>query len=115
MNIPDAPPALALLLRRLLAEADTGIGQHKHDPRPDAWYAGRGDAGDFGPYASADDAIVGVLRHLWRGLDEVCAERDAAEAEARQLRADLGEVRAAARLAAQVADELATRLAKQGR
>ena len=106
MNIPDAPPALAPLLRRLFNEADTGIGQHKHDPRPDAWYAGRGDAGDFGPYPSAEDAIVGVLRHLWRGLDEVCAERDAAEAEARQLRVELDRIRAEARDAVALLEKL---------
>ena len=106
MNVPDAPPALAPLLRRLLAEADTGIGQHKHDPHADEWYAGRGDAGDFGPYASAEDAIVGVLRHLWRGLDEARAERDAAEAEARQLRAELDRIRAEARDAVALLEKL---------
>jgi hypothetical protein len=80
LNIPDAPPALRLLLRRLLTEADTGIGQHRHDPRPDEWFAGRGDCGDHGPYTSPEDALVGLVRRLWRDLDEARAERDAAEA-----------------------------------
>lgn len=80
LNIPDAPPALRPLLRRLLAEADTGISQHDDDPRPDAWYAGRGDCGDWGPYPTAEDALVSLLRHLWAALDEARAERDAAEA-----------------------------------
>ena len=106
MNIPDAPPALAPLLRRLLAEADTGITQHANDPHPDEWHAGRGDAGDLGPYASADDAIVGLLRHLWRGLDEVRAERDAAEAEARQLRVALDRMRVEARSALALIEKL---------
>jgi len=99
MNIPDAPPALAALLYRLLAEADTGISQHHYHPRPDAWYVGRGEGGDYGPYQSAEDALVRMLRHLWERYDETRAERDAAEAEAQQLRAELAAFRGEARAA----------------
>jgi len=41
VNIPDAPPALAPLLRRLLAEGQVEVTQHAHIPAADAWYAGR--------------------------------------------------------------------------
>lgn len=111
MNIPDAPPALAPLLRRLYAEASTEISQHEHTPAPDEWYAGRVLAGpgggmlgggDYGPYPSAEEAIVKLLRHLWERYDEVCDERDA-------LGAELAELRRQARDAAAVALRLAER------
>lgn len=86
MHTPDAPPALAPLLRRLLAEADTGILQHKHTPAPDEWFAGRSDCGDWGPYPSAEDALIGLVRHLWRALDEARDDRDQAWDEIEQLR-----------------------------
>jgi hypothetical protein len=85
MNIPDCPPVLAPLLRRLFNEAETEITQHEHSPRSDRWYAGRTigalGGGDYGPYASAEDAIVALVRTLWTRYDEVRAERDQAEAE----------------------------------
>lgn len=93
MNIPDAPPALRQLLRRLLAEASTEITQHKYTPAADEWFAGRVigsfGGGDFGPYSSAEDAIVGLVRRVWQLYDETREERDAAEAEARELRDEL--------------------------
>lgn len=90
MHIPDAPAHLRPLLRRLLAEADTGISQHLYTPHPDEWFAGRGDYGDLGPYDSAEAAIVGMVRYLWRGLDEARSERDALVALAK-VALDLGE------------------------
>lgn len=90
MNIPDAPPALAPLLRRLAAEAETEVTQHEYTPEPDKWYAGRTldglGGGDHGPYDSAEAAIVALVRHLWTRYDEVCDERDRAEREAQELR-----------------------------
>lgn len=114
MNIPDCPPALRPLLRRLYAEAETEISQHEHTPAPDEWYAGRVLAGpgggmlgggDYGPYATPEEAIVRLVRHLWTRYDEVCDERDRAEAEA-------AEMRTAARLAAQTADRLQAQIAE---
>lgn len=89
MNIPDAPTTLAPLLRRLYKEANTGISQHAHSPRPDVWYAGQGRYGDFGPYASAEDAVVGLVVKLWERLDEVRQERDLLETMRDSLRAEL--------------------------
>jgi hypothetical protein len=89
MNIPDAPAALVPLLRRLFDEANTGISQHAHAPRPDVWYAGHGRYGDFGPYASAEDAVVGLVVNLWERLEEVRQERDLLEAMRDSLRAEL--------------------------
>ena len=91
LHIPDCPPALAPLLRRLYAEAETEISQHLHTPAPDAWYAGRVlggtlGGGDIGPYASAEDALVALVRHVWGRCDQ-------AEAEARALRAELARAR----------------------
>ena len=94
MNIPDASPEIAALLYRLLAEANTGITQHYRDPRPDVWYVGRGDTGERGPYASAEDALITVVAWLWQRLDEVSQERDTAQAEAAQMRAELEQIRA---------------------
>ena len=107
MHIPDAPPALRSLLRRLLAEADTGISQHLYTPHPDEWFAGRGDYGDLGPYESAEAAIVGMVRYLWRELDEARGERDA-------LAAELAELRRQARDAAAVALRLAAQEGRRG-
>jgi hypothetical protein len=89
MNIPDAPATLVPLLRRLFYEADTGISQHAHTPQPDVWYAGHGRYGDFGPYASAEDAVVGLVVNLWERLDEVRQERDLLEMMRDTLRAEL--------------------------
>lgn len=106
MNIPDAPPALAPLLRRLYAEASTEITQHEHTPAPDEWYAGRVidgyGGGDLGPFPSAEDALIAMVRYLWRELDEARAERDA-------LGTELAELRRQARDAAAVALRLAER------
>lgn len=111
MHIPDAPPALAPLLRRLYAEAETEVTQHAHSPAPDEWYAGRTvgtlGGGDFGPYPSAEDAIVATLRRLWAALDDARDERDRAEAEARELAAELAAVREQARAAAALVARLA--------
>lgn len=123
MNIPDAPSALAPLLRRLYAEASTEVSQHEYNPAPDEWYAGRVLAGpgggmlgggDYGPYPSAEEAIVKLLRHLWERYDEVCDERDRAELEARELRAELAAMREQARAAAAVALRLAEREGRRG-
>ena len=57
--------------------------------------------------ATLPDALAEIAR-LREALARVTAERDA-------LRAELGEVRAAARLAAQAADLLAARLEGRGR
>lgn len=89
MNIPDAPAALAPLLRRLFYKADTGISQHAHAPQPNVWYAGHGTYGDFGPYASAEDAVVGLIAKLWERLDEARRERDLLETMRDSLRAEL--------------------------
>ena len=108
MNIPDAPPALAPLLRRLLAEAQVEVTQHEYRPSVDAWYAGLVlpgpgggllGGGDLGPFASAEDAIVRLVGWLSERYDETRAECDAAEAEAQQLRAELAAFRAEARAA----------------
>jgi hypothetical protein len=93
MNIPNAPPALARLLQRLLTEANTIVSQHATNPRPDVWYAGHGLYGDFGPYATAEDAVVGLVRHLWERLDESRRERDLLEALRDSLRAELDAAR----------------------
>lgn len=89
MNIPDAPAALAPLLRRLFYEANTGISQHAHDPQPNVWYAGHGRYGDFGPYASAEDAVVGLVANLWAQLEDVRQQRDLLETMRDSLRAEL--------------------------
>jgi hypothetical protein len=89
MNIPDAPAALAPLLRRLFYEANTGISQHAHDPQPAVWYAGRGMYGDFGPYASAEDAVVGLVVNLWKQCDDMRLQRDLLETMRDSLRAEL--------------------------
>lgn len=83
------------LLRRLQTETDTYIRQHQTDPAPDAWYAGRGPHGDFGPYATPEDALIALLRRLWESFDDARHGRDMAEAEAAQLRAELTAIRAA--------------------
>jgi hypothetical protein len=99
VNIPDAPPYLAPLLRRLATEAETEISQHEHTPAPTEWYAGRTldglGGGDFGPYGSAEAAIVALVRHLWERYDEVCDERDRAEQQVAQLREDTRHLRVA--------------------
>jgi len=101
VNIPDAPPALAPLLRRLLVEAHVEVTQHHYHPHPDAWYVGLVlpgpgggviGGGDLGPFASAEDAIVRLVAWLVARHDEARAELAAAEAEARQLGAELAEV-----------------------
>ena len=83
----------ATLLRRLLTEASTEIAADAHTPA--GWYAGRvlpgpggGQLGgsDYGPYPTAEDALIALLRAVWRRLDE-------AEAEARQLAAELAALR----------------------
>lgn len=101
MNIPDAPPALRPLLNRLLAEVSTEITQHEHTPAADEWFAGRildgFGGGDFGPYASAEDAIVGLVRRLWELYDEALAERDTLQialASASDMRKELAQLRA---------------------
>ena len=98
----DAPPALATLLYRLLAEADTGISQHAG-----AWYAGRGDNVDYGPHASAEDALVALVALLWQRYDETRLERDFAQAEAHELRTALAEARRVALDTARVLEQLA--------
>ena len=109
MHVPDAPPALATLLYRLRAEADTTIA-----PACGAWYAGRGDNGSYGPHASAEDACVALVRHLWQRYDETRAERDFAQAErdfaaaeAHALRTALAEARRVALDTARVLEQLA--------
>ena len=102
MHVPDAPPALATLLYRLRAEADTTIAPHAG-----AWYAGRGDNGSYGPHASAEDACVALVRHLWERYDETRLERDFAQAEAHALRTALAEARRVALDTARVLEQLA--------
>ena len=102
MHVPDAPPALATLLRRLLTEADTTVA-----PACGAWYAGRGDNGSYGPHASAEDALVALVALVWSRYDEVRLERDLAQAEAHELRTALAEARRVALDAARVLEQLA--------
>jgi len=102
MHVPDAPPALATLLRRLATEADTTIAEDAG-----AWHAGRGDNGDYGPHASAEDALVALVALVWQRYDETRAERDFAQAEAHELRTALAEARRVALDTARVLEQLA--------
>lgn len=85
----------ATLLRRLLAEAETEITQHKHDPQADEWYSGRVlgalGGGDRGPFNSPEDALIDLVRNLWERYDEVRAERDRAERTLQHLISELGQ------------------------
>lgn len=81
MNIPDCAPPLREILIRLLAEADLTISQHDLTPDPAEWYGG-----DWGPYTSAEEALVQGVKWL-RGLyDQADQERNALLEENRHLR-----------------------------
>jgi hypothetical protein len=86
INIPDAPPALRDLLRRL-PEMTGGfeVSQHHHTPRPDEWFAGW-NGGDAGPYTSAEEAIAGGIRWLYGLYTDASAARDAAWDEITELK-----------------------------
>lgn len=80
-NIPNAPPELRELLQRLHENGSLKVSQHNWDPRPDEWFGG-----DWGPYPTAQEALVNGVRWL-RGLyDDADTERNELIAENRRLR-----------------------------
>lgn len=75
-HIPDAPEHLRALLYRLPRE--TGgflVTQHYHDPHPGEWFAGW-NAGEIGPYASAEEALIAGIKWLYGLYKQADAERD---------------------------------------
>lgn len=85
-NIPDAPPALRALLEAL-PEGTGGflVTQHQDIPRPGEWFAGW-NGGDVGPYATAEAAIAGGIRWMFRRWQEAETRARAAEDDAERLR-----------------------------
>jgi hypothetical protein len=88
-NIPHAPAELAQLLRRLHAESGLNVSQHTSYPRPDEWFGG-----DWGPFTTAEDAIVNGVRWLASLYDTAAHERDELEEENRRLRVALDALQA---------------------
>lgn len=83
-NIPNAPPELRQLLEQLHQVAGLKVAQHNWDPRPDEWFGG-----DWGPYPTAQEALVNGVRWLQKLYDTANSDRNELIEENRRLRAAL--------------------------
>ena len=76
INTPHAPVHLKKLLQDLSTQ--TGgfqISQHNHYPEADEWFSGW-NGGDCGPYKSAEEALYGGIRWLYRLYEEAAKESE---------------------------------------